>query len=864
MTLGGPSLLVFRPAAALVGRLRYAQKFVVVGLVLLVPLGYVAKAYVDLQRSQIAFSAKERVGIEFMSPLIELTGDVVRARHLAVVAPSARPVDLAERVSRVDILDRRLDASLNMAEGWRTTRELILRAQAANGSASSRFHAYNSATDALLALIVHVGDESNLTLDPDLDTYYLMDLLQFRLPLLLDTTSRAVDRAVLAQLEPSVTATDVFIDLGLYNGVISSQHKAVSTAVGKVVNHTSGDGARLHIPDQLRHMSGAASMLTDALTVAVKGRNLRVVSPYAADDLRTGIAEFATVTAAELDTLLRVRIEGLSQRERRVEVVSGVSALLAVYLFVGFYLSVAGPIRRIVATLQAVAKGDLTQEVQVDTLDELNFVATVVNDTVAKTKIATDRLARQATHDTLTALPNRALVLDRLNQALARSGRTGCRMAALFIDLDRFKIINDSLGHKTGDEVLCVVAERLNRMVRESDTVGRLAGDEFVIISEDLTDGNEAVQIAERVVTALSQPIIIPTLTGVREVSVGASVGIAFADGSTLLEPADVLRDADVAMYRAKQRGRGRVEIFDDALRVDVERRLETQHDLRRGIEGGQLRLVYQPIIDIAGGTVLGFEALVRWDHPVRGLLEPGEFIGVAEETGLIVPLGAAVLEMACRQTALWRQTRPGCGQLHVAVNVSGAQFSHSSLVPTLEQALSSSGLDPDALWLEITETSIMADAQAATDTLSQIRALGVHLAIDDFGTGYSSLAYLRRFPVEVIKIDRSFVSGLGRDREDEAIVAMIISLARTLDLITVAEGVETVGQLQQLRRLGCSTVQGFYFGKPAGAEVVWERVREDRSIRPVEAVPGAGFPLDRQLQNVPTGWTTAGTERSA
>jgi EAL domain-containing protein (putative c-di-GMP-specific phosphodiesterase class I) len=281
-------------------------------------------------------------------------------------------------------------------------------------------------------------------------------------------------------------------------------------------------------------------------------------------------------------------------------------------------------------------------------------------------------------------------------------------------------------------------------------------------------------------------------------------------------------------MYRAKQRGRGRVEIFDDTLRIAIERRMQTQNDLRRAIDDDQLIVHYQPIVDARSHAVIGFEALVRWEHPERGLLGPVEFIDVAEESGLIVPLGAVVLARACAQIARWRAESRDT-ELHVAVNVSAAQFAHPSFVPTVASVLAETGLDPDALWLEITETSIMADAEAADDTLRAIRALGVHLSIDDFGTGYSSLTYLRRFPVEALKVDRSFVDGLGRDREDEAIVAMIVSLARTLDLYVVAEGVETATQLEQLEQLGCELVQGYYFGRPLPPAEAWSAARASR-----------------------------------
>jgi diguanylate cyclase (GGDEF)-like protein len=399
-------------------------------------------------------------------------------------------------------------------------------------------------------------------------------------------------------------------------------------------------------------------------------------------------------------------------------------------------------------------------------------------------------------------------------------------MAVLFIDLDRFKPINDSLGHHIGDEVLTVIAGRLTTLLRGADTVARLAGDEFLVICEGFAAPEAAVEAAERLVTELSRPIMTGTGTTVREVTVGASVGIAYADGSTDLTPEDLVRDADVAMYRAKQRGRGRVEVFDDALRIAVEQRLQIQENLRHAINDGQIRTFYQPIVDGVTAAVVGFEALARWQHPTRGLLGPDEFIEVAEETGLIVPLGAEILTQACAEAVRWQRDRPGQVALRVAVNVASAQLAHPLFLPTVSAALAESGLEPQSLSLEITETTLMTDTDAAAATLRAIRALGVHLALDDFGTGYSSLTYLRRFPVEALKIDRSFVAGIGRDREDEAIVAMVLHLAQALGLRVVAEGVETADQLDKLRRLGCPLMQGFYFGRPMPAEQVRDFLR--------------------------------------
>ena len=419
----------------------------------------------------------------------------------------------------------------------------------------------------------------------------------------------------------------------------------------------------------------------------------------------------------------------------------------------------------------------------------------------------------QATHDALTGLPNRTLVLDRLTHALARSRRQPQGLAVLFVDLDRFKVVNDSLGHSVGDEVLVQVAQRLQAAVRPADTVARLAGDEFVVICEDVVDERDVLRVAERVAQAVAAPI---PLYG-RDTIITASIGIALACEETRAE--DLLRDADVAMYRAKERGRARLEVFDQAMRTRMLRRLEIEHALRRALQEDAFTLHYQPTVHLATGRPISVEALLRWEHPEWGLVMPGEFVPLAEETGLIMPLGKWVIEEACRQLASWRRMHSECADINVSVNLSARQFADPNLVDIVSSALKESGLAPSGLWLEITESVLMEEAQTTVETLRALRGLGVHLSIDDFGTGYSSLSYLKRFPVDVLKIDRSFVDGLGTDPEDEAIVTAVVRLAQALDLDVVAEGVETAGQLAELRRLGCTAVQGFYFGRPRPPE---------------------------------------------
>ena len=414
----------------------------------------------------------------------------------------------------------------------------------------------------------------------------------------------------------------------------------------------------------------------------------------------------------------------------------------------------------------------------------------------------------RATHDDLTGLPNRVLVLDRLANAMMRAARGKHQVCVLFIDIDRFKGINDSLGHSIGDEVLVRVSDRLRAAVRPGDTVGRLAGDEFVVICEDIETG-DAVRVAERVADDVSAPI---KLYG-RDLVLTVSVGVATATGQATAE--DVLRDADVAMYRAKERGRARIEVFDETIRAQMLARIEMEHALRRAIVEGELRLYYQPVIDAASEHVIALEALVRWQHPELGLLSPDLFVPLAEDAGLIIPLGRWVIEESCRQLALWRAEKSPLGSLRVAVNLSARQFGDAGLVDLVGHALNSFRLPGSSLGFEITESVLMDEAELATATLRRLKELGVHLSIDDFGTGYSSLSYLEMFPVDTVKIDRSFVHRMGGSAGNDVIVSAVVSLAEALGLDTVAEGVETVEQFERLRSLGCTSVQGYLFGAP-------------------------------------------------
>ena len=443
--------------------------------------------------------------------------------------------------------------------------------------------------------------------------------------------------------------------------------------------------------------------------------------------------------------------------------------------------------------------------------EDVNFMQAIANvlANAIERRRTEDRTRHDALHDPLTGLPNRNLFFDRLQHALSVAARRETTISVLFLDLDEFKVVNDSLGHVAGDELLAAVAPRIEQALRPGDTVARFGGDEFAVLAEDVGNERGATRVADGIAEALARPFILRE----REHFVSASIGISIGGGSEA--PESLIRDADSALYRAKERGRGRYEIFDEVMRSRVIEHMQIENDLRRAIQQEELELHYQPMVKLRDGSIVAMEALLRWNHPERGMIGPPAFIPIAEESRLIVPIGRWVIEQGCRQAAAWQRFHPDSAPVSVAVNLSARQLADPDLLSHIEHCVRANRIDPSSLWVELTETALLDETTFVERTLESLKGLGVRLVLDDFGVGFSSLGYLKRLPLAMIKLDRTFVENLTDDSHDAAIVRAVNDMADTIGIGVIAEGIETEDQLRMATTLGCGFAQGFHFSGP-------------------------------------------------
>jgi diguanylate cyclase (GGDEF)-like protein len=800
MRIAGVTTRLFAPGVAVLSRVRYATKFSLVGVLIALPLLFVSYSYVGTERDQIAFNAKELDGIAAMGPMMEVLAATTEARTAARLGEPVEPMNMLVLTATLAIEDELPEAM----EAWRPLSDRLV---SATSSAE-----WDRAVADVRQMMVVIGDVSNMTLDPELDSYYLMDAVQFRIPALIDVLSSASDDLAAATRERRPVGEARIAALGhlsVAREQLTILELGMDTVDETLVARHGESSFGMEWFDEF------AAELEPAMSAIEAGDPATVPAP-------TWLASWEPA-AEKFDWVVTLRIERLVSGTTTVIIIAAVTIAAAAYVAVSLYLALVRPVRAMQTMLTHVGHGDLSSRITVQGRDELADIAGQINRTVSAVEGINRHLHTSATHDTLTGLPNRALILQRVADALRRGRTTGEPVAVCFIDLDRFKMINDSLGHEAGDLVLKEVAVRLRAGARPQDVVGRLAGDEFVVLCEHVHDQAEAILVANRIVAQLTQPVDVTLEGATHRLSANASVGLTVVDPTGAeadeIDADTVLRDADVAMYEAKKRGRGRLIVFHDEFRLQAEQRLAIHEELSRGIERGELVTFYQPTVSMRTGLISGFEALVRWQHPERGLLPPGAFLAEAEESDLIGRIGLVVMEQACRDMAHWRQYQP---DLTVSVNVSARQLGDPKLVAQVQSILSRSGLDPEALTLELTESTVMHDAKQGIDQMRALKGLGLSLAIDDFGTGFSSLSYLARMPVDIVKIDRMFVDGLdgASGHENAAIVGSVVSLARGLRLSVTAEGVERQAHVDVLGRLGVDTLQGYLFGKPQDAVV--------------------------------------------
>jgi diguanylate cyclase (GGDEF)-like protein len=834
---------LLRPGMRLMRRMGVTAKFGLVTVLLLLPLTIGVGSGFTESTDRLRAVASERAGLRLAAPLVQLVVQLAQTEDAA-----ARGLPPPPRLTAVDAVDaavREVGARLPLGMSWRDARSAVTAVTDENRPAAAAALAAAALTRCL-AVLKTAADASGLVTDPQLDSYYVVTTLVTTVPRLL-AQAGDVWPAVRAARAPGEARFEERMGARSLAGLASRLTEDLDTAVAA----TTWDDLERRVDPDATAVAGAVAQYTRAVEAGADPGSL---TPLGSGSLAASAGALGAELAGSLDTLLTRREDALASNRDRPLVLSFGALLVLGYLLVAVWRATSHDVRALLEDISTVTNGQQPLQPDVEGSDEFARMSRAVTVTRDRLTSLLGSLRYQATHDELTALGNRTFFTDKIAEALAEHGRG---VAVVVADLDRFRDVNDSFGHALGDRLLRAVGVRFHRACGRRNVVARLGGDEFGILLSAGGGEAAALDVVERLQAALAAPIDVDG----RLLQVRASFGVAVA-GEDRRGAGELIRDADVALSAARDAAAGtrhdgtaatRVAVFEPAMHERTRDRTELSAELVGAVDRGELQLVYQPIVDLATNAVHGVEALARWNHPTRGLVPPTVFVPLAEATGSIVPIGRWVLREAALQLARWRSQFPDGYPLTMEVNLSTGQLADPGLVPGVVALVEETGVDPRDLTLEITESALVEDLDAALRPLRQLAAVGVRLALDDFGTGYSSLTYLRRLPVTMLKIDRSFVvDGDAGGEASSVLLGGIARLGTGLGMQIVAEGIETARQAQRVREAGCHLGQGFLWARPMTADQVTEILRRGEPLRPSASGPPGGTSAGTLLPSQP------------
>lgn len=843
---------MLRPALFIMNRLKFTQKFLLISSLFALPLGLTTYYFVHGINADIRLASNERKGLTYvhiLSPLIEhlqiLRGtayDEGISKSFYIQHAQLASLQIATDIRAVDTINGSLGKSFDTETSWQNWKSSWIQFQdeAPNLTRQKYFDRCSDLIAGIGTLMTHIGEGSDLVLDSSIDSTNLIKISLDNLPLIADLFGQMYGQhRAQPQKEASFTEEQRLslltqaqgeweeVEHGLKGAYkVNPALKAGMEPQVRILRKAFQDLSKLSVKKPTQATSSAA----------LQQENSRLFSAYTV--ALHAVAAEHNLTTQTLNTLLTQRIQEFSAKRNQVLGLTFVTALLVLYFLTGFYVSIQRMVERLTTTTKQMLAGEKSEMVILENRDEMASVVSSFNQIILELQKTaaeirdhnsnleemveerTRKIEYQAYHDALTGLPNRPCFRNRLDATLQKARRSARPLAVLFLDLDNFKTINDSLGHEAGDQLLKGIAERLTACMRTGDTVARMGGDEFTMLLENIDSVEEAIEVTERILTSLRQPLNL----GAREVFPSGSIGINFT--REVDQDADgMLRDADTAMYHAKSNGKANYAVFDSTMSEKVVERMQLEASLQSALERNEFIIHYQPLINLETGFMSGAEALLRWNHSQLGIIQPGKFIPIAEETGLIVPIGYWVLEEACRQTKRWQEQYPAAPPFTINVNLSGRQLQRDDVVERVQEVLEKTGMEPALLKLEITESVMMKDIEGTVAKLHRLKALGVKLAMDDFGTGYSSMANLSLFPLDTVKIDRSFVQNLADQEQAVSIVAAIINLSHALHMDVTGEGIETPDHVSYLQSMGCQIGQGYYFDRPMPPTNMGEKI---------------------------------------